>query len=362
MRKALYVEVATRGDLIVNTGFRNYDVAMNAYVGCQMGCSYCYVRWLVKDDQHAWGDFLRVRDHLKEKLPKELKRGYFRLPVCKRPKVDEHGKPVMGKSKGGKPAKQVKETVYRTVKQEDARLVIGTMTDPYQPQEKKHRLTRIALQALLAASPQLNKVGIFTRSPVVLDDLELIARLPRKRVHYTVTPYTPDVLKLIEPIAIPTKVRFDTIKELKAAGVRCHVNVAPAIPVISERFTEEFAGKLAELRVDEFFVDPMQAYKESWEALTENLSGNADWPAIKRIMEDKDRFADWKEEYRLSWDRAWKKVQHLSPDTLPIWSDHLHHTWVNMKTGEQMVHKNYNDDALALGAGEVCDGEENSED
>lgn len=337
VRKELSVVVANKGPIIGPTGFRNYDIMLNSYVGCQMGCAYCYVRWLVKDDNNAWGDFVRVRKHLEDKLPKELQRGYFKIPVSKKPKVKD-GEPVM------KNGKQVKETIYKTVLQENARLVIGTLTDPYQPQERKHRITRSALQALLKASPQLNKIGIFTRSPIILDDLDLIVQLPRKRVHFTVTPYTPDVLHLIEPIAIRTDRRFDTIRKLKAAGVRVHVNVAPAIPIISERFTEEFADILADIQVDQWYADPMETYKESWEALEKALKHHQDWPAIKEIMSDKEKYADWKAKYRQTWKDAWDKVQHKAPDCLPIWSDHITKEWIDLRTGKQMDLKRHGDD------------------
>lgn len=319
----LKVVVASRTKVITSSGFKGYDICLNPYVGCQMGCAYCYVRFFVKDEQKPWGEFVRVREHIEEKLPSELHKGYFTLPDGR----DEHG----NKKK-------------KRLNSEDARLVIGTMTDPYQPVERKFRITRATLKILLNTKPQLNKVGIFTRSPIVLDDLDLIAQLPRKRVHYTVTPYTPEILHRIEPIAIRTERRFDTIKKLKEAGIRCHVNVAPAIPVISDQFTTEYAEKLAEIGVDEYFVDPMQAYSESWDALKASLQGHPQWPAIEEIMSDKEAYDNWKELYKTRWLEAWAKVQHLSPKTLPIWSDHVHHTWVDMRTDQQMSIDRYGDD------------------
>lgn len=319
----LKVTVANRGKVIDKSGFKGYDACINPYVGCQMGCAYCYVRFFVKDDEKPWGEFVRVREHIEDKLPTELQKGYFTLADGK----DEN-----------------KKRVNRSVKNEDMRLVIGTMTDPYQPQERKFRITRTVLNCLIAAKPGLNKVGIFTRSPIVLDDLDLICQLPRKRVHYTVTPYTPEIIHRIEPIGIATERRFATIRALKKAGVRCHVNVAPAIPVISERFTEEYAKILAEIGVDEFFVDPMQAYNESWLALKAAMQGHASWPAIEEVMANPVDYDAWKETYKARWIEAWGKVRKKSPHTLPIWSDHVHHTWYNMNTGEDMDVNRYGDD------------------
>ena len=64
--------VASRGKLISKTGFKNYDICLNTYVGCQFGCTYCYVRFFIKDDNKEWGKFVRLRHHVADKLPKEL--------------------------------------------------------------------------------------------------------------------------------------------------------------------------------------------------------------------------------------------------------------------------------------------------
>jgi len=298
----LKIVEARKSKLVQNTGFKGYDVCMNPYVGCQFGCTYCYVRFFIKDSEADWGEFVRLRSYIADKLPNEL--------------PEHYGK----------------------------RIVLGTMTDPYQPLERKHRLTRATLDALLAMEKPMNKVGIFTRSPIVLEDLDRIVKLPRCRVHYTITPYSPEILRRIEPIAIQTKRRFETVKALKEAGVRVHVNVAPALPVISDKYTQEFAEKLAELKVDEFFVDPMQPYSESWSAITDAMRGIKVWKRVAEIVGDKQEFADWKARYHASWDAAWKAVQSKSSNTLPIWSDHVHKVWIDMRNGKQMDHKKYGDD------------------
>lgn len=331
------VKVASRNKLITKTGFKNYDVCLNPYVGCEFGCSYCYVRFFVKDPQKEWGDFVRVRSHIDEKLPKELAKGYFSLPTGKLPILNDEGEPT------GK-----KRTTTTPLAVTDARLVIGTMTDPYQPQEKKHRLTRTALQIILRDDlPRLKKVGIFTRSPLVLQDLDLIKQLPKARIHFTITPYPDEVVRKIEPFSPKTASRWRVIQKLKEAGIRVHVNVAPVMPIISDPFIEQFAEKLASIGVDEYFVDPMQAYKESFDAFEKSCSQipSLDWAAIKDTMLDKRKYLDWKHTYYQRWQAARAKFQHLAPDhQMPIWCDHVNHTWVNMKNEEQMDYKNYNDD------------------
>jgi len=328
------VTIATPSPLIVKTGFKNYDVALNPYVGCEFGCSYCYVRFFVKDKKKEWGEFVRVRAHLEEQLPKLLQKGYISI-------ADKTSKVV--NPDGTVTKKKMKKHIAVT----DARLVIGTMTDPYQPQEKKHRITRKALEIILREDlPRFKKVGIFTRSPLVLQDVDLIKQLPKARVHFTITPYPDEITRVIEPFSPVVASRWKVIQKLKEAGIRVHVNVAPVMPGISEPFIEEFAQKLAELQVDEYFVDPMQPYKESFEAFKTACSKvpGLDWNSIEQIMKDKDEYLLWKGEYYKRWNAARLKHEHIAPDQFPIWSDHESHVWLDMRTGKQLDTKKYNDD------------------
>lgn len=334
MAKKALVMVAPRTKVLTKSTFKNYDVCMNPYVGCEFGCSYCYVRFFIKDKQRPWGEFVRVREHLEEVLPKELAKGQIKLADGREPVLNDEGTITLNEK--GKPASKPH---HKYLAISDARLVLGTMTDPYQPAEVKHRITRTALQILTRPSvPQFKKVGIFTRSPLVLQDLDLITKLPMARVHFTITPYPSTVMRAIEPFSPMTERRWDTVKKLKEAGLRVHVNVSPIMPGLSESFIEEWVQRLAELKVDEYFVDPMQPYKESFVAFKEACATvpGLDWSKIEETMLDKDQYLDWKFDYFQRWNDARKKVEHLVPDQLPIWSDHENKVWVDMRTGQQM--------------------------
>lgn len=296
----MHTKTATKSKLLMKTGFKGYDICINPYVGCQMGCKFCYVRFFVKDDAHEWGDFVRIREHVKTKLPKEL-----------------------------------------AVVSEDARLVLGTMTDPYMPLEKVHRITRSALESILK-SGKFSKVGIFTRSPVILDDIDLIKKLPRVRVHVSISPFQDDMLRKLEPIAIPRKTRLDMIKKLKDAGIRVHCNVAPAMPYYSEIGIPELAKELGKLKIDEFFVDPIQAYKNAYDSVSSTLEDDPNWEGVSETLLDKQRYIGWKIDFKAQWRAAWAK--HGSKNTLAIWSDHENKVWRNLLTDESMDHKLYGDD------------------
>ena len=319
------ISIATKSKIIMPSLFSGYDACINTYVGCQYGCSYCYVRFFIKDDEHDWGDFVRIREHIKTKLPRELSTGQVRIP---------NGK-ILNQETG----KNVKQ--YRNISISETRLVLGTMTDPYQPIERKYRITRETLKKLTDPRyPQFQKVGIFTRSPIILDDLELIAKLPKARVHFTITPIPPEARRIIEPFSSILQRRWDTVKKLKEAGIRVHCNISPIIPMLSEQYIEEFVQKLAELQVDEYFVDPMQPYKESFQSFQiacQKLGLN--WSEIANIMQNKERYLDWKAEYFARWNT--ERIKYNISDQLPIWCDHENKVWVNMNTMQQMNQRNY---------------------
>lgn len=306
-KQNMLLTVARKGRVVTKSTFKGYDWCLNPYVGCQFGCRYCYVRFFIRDPNRPWGEFVRRRAHLSTQLPKEL--------------------PAIAGS----------------------RLVLGTMTDPYQPEERKHRLTRAALGQILAMQKPLAKVGIFTRSPIVLDDAATIAKLPRARVHFSITPFTRDIMTKIEGIPVRTEARWQTIRALRDAGVRIHVNVAPAIPVVSDALTEEYCGQMADIGVSEFFVDPMQAYSDSFAALGQAMAGDPAWPKVEAIMTDKAKYQAWKDRYKSEWEAAWKKVG-APAGTLAIWCDHVNNVWTDLVTGKALDPRLYGDDVAPVPA------------
>jgi len=332
-RKLKVINASESSPLISKTGFKGYDYCTNPYVGCGFGCSFCYVRFFIKDPEHSWGDFVRVRKHVFTKLTKELKKPQRAPHVLK---TNRNGKEYKSPGHIIKKLDGTNELLYA-----GKRLVIGTMTDPYQPIERKNRITRQLLNKLLD-TPVFNKVGIFTRSPIILEDLELIKKLPRARVHYSISPFPKEAMRKLEPLAIQTSRRLDTIRKLKEAGLRVHVNIAPAIPYYSEEMTEQLAQDLGKIGVDEFFVDPVQPYNEAFKRMTECMENDPNWTYSSSIMSDKAAYLEWKQRYWDAWKEAWS--QHGSKNTLAIWSDHENHVWRKLISGEEMNPAMYGDD------------------
>ena len=315
------ISIANKAQLIVPSGFNNYDLCLNSYVGCQFGCTYCYVRFFLRDEDHPWGEWVRIRTHLTDKLPKELDKGH--LIVRKKGKIT------------------------KTIVFKNARIVLGTMTDPYQPQERKLRLTRTALEIMANHSCQFKKVGIFTRSPLIIEDLDLIKRLPNPRIHYTITPYPEDVKHKIEPITPRIVRQIETVEAIVKSGIRLHLNLSPIIPTLSECQIDFLADNAARIAPSEYFIDPVGKVTTVVDTITNALGSDSRAKEIREIFTHPDTlYLTWKASFRAAWEQAWFKAvkKYKNTTTLGIWADHDNDVWVDLRTGLQMNQECYGDD------------------
>ena len=119
--------------ILSKSGIPGVDYCLNPYVGCAHACKYCYATFMKRFTGHPepWGTFVDVKGNGPEVLRRQLKRttrGY---------------------------------------------VMISSVTDPYQPLEKKYGLTRRCLEVLLQNQ---FPTGILTKSPLVLRDTDLFKR------------------------------------------------------------------------------------------------------------------------------------------------------------------------------------------
>ena len=199
--------------------------SLNPYIGCEFGCTYCYARYAhrytverahdagkLSDEEfiefrgpHGWEAFEQrvfVKETLLSALERDLQR-YFRS-----------GGPSV------RPA---------------APIVIGTATDPYQPAERRFRLTRGILDRL-ARCDGLN-VGIITKSPLIARDTDVLRRLQERsdlEVHISLTTVDVALIRQVEARSPMPAVRLRALKRLADAGVRVGVIVAPVLPGITD--------------------------------------------------------------------------------------------------------------------------------
>ncbi|MBL8596512.1 MAG: PA0069 family radical SAM protein [Devosia sp.] len=175
-----------------------FDRSINAYRGCEHGCSYCFARPTHAYLGHSAGlDFERqiyVKVNAVELLKREL--------------ADKRYKP--------KP------------------IAMGTNTDPYQPAERTHRLTRGILEVLLETR---HPASIVTKSALIVRDLDILsemAKLGLIHVGLSVTSLDHILSRKMEPRASTPEKRLEAIRLLSAAGVPTGVMAAPMIPAIND--------------------------------------------------------------------------------------------------------------------------------
>ncbi|WP_442909911.1 PA0069 family radical SAM protein [Hyphomicrobium sp.] len=176
----------------------SFDQSINPYRGCEHGCIYCYARPSHCYLGHSAGlDFetkLYAKTNAAELLEKELAARSYR------PKV----------------------------------LALGTNTDPYQPIEREHRITRRILEVLERTG---HPVGIVTKSALVLRDADILSRMAARglaKVAISVTTLDRRIARAMEPRAATPPKRLDAIRGLADAGVPVAVMVAPIVPGLTD--------------------------------------------------------------------------------------------------------------------------------
>jgi DNA repair photolyase len=115
---------------------------------------------------------------------------------------------------------------------------IGANTDPYQPIERKYRITRGILEVCAEFD---QPVGIVTKNAMVERDLDILAPMARKNlvnVFISLNNLDHELARRLEPrCSAPTR-RLQAMKTLSEAGVPVGVLVAPVIPFLNDHQIE----------------------------------------------------------------------------------------------------------------------------
>jgi DNA repair photolyase len=117
-------------------------------------------------------------------------------------------------------------------------ITLGANTDPYQPVEKRMRVTRSILEVLARTR---HPVAIITKSALVLRDLDLLSDMARDRlasVAVSVTTLDSDLKRAMEPLTASPPARLRTLATLNEAGIPTAVMAAPVIPALTDHELE----------------------------------------------------------------------------------------------------------------------------
>jgi len=175
-----------------------FETSLNPYRGCEHGCIYCYARPTHEYLGFSAGLDFESKIMVKTNAP-ELLRAELERP-------------------GWKP--QV--------------LVMSGVTDPYQPVEKKLRITRGCLEVLAKFR---NPVAIITKNRLVTRDADLLRELANYNaaaVNISVTSLDPKLQRVLEPRTSSPQARLHAISQFRAAGIPVGVMVAPVIPGLTD--------------------------------------------------------------------------------------------------------------------------------
>ena len=185
--------------------------SLNPYVGCEFGCSYCFARfahrYVVERGREGGEPDARTWDD------------------------DAFERQVFVKSE----APDVLALTLKPSRLGDAAIAIGTATDPYQPAERRFRLTRRILERL-AQFHGLN-VSLVTKSPLVVRDLDVLARLAersRLTVYLSLVTVEVPLIRKLEARSPMPQVRLRALAKLAAGGIAAGVMIAPVLPGITD--------------------------------------------------------------------------------------------------------------------------------
>jgi DNA repair photolyase len=198
-REVRYLELPSRSVLNKCSSPRvPFHWTINPYRGCEFGCKYCYARYTHEFMELRDPDLFETRIFAKHFQPQLFRRELASV------KPGEH-------------------------------VAIGTATDPYQPAERRFRVTRRILEVL--TREQGLRISMITKSDLIARDADLIEALSRANiVHVTLTITTLDagLARLLEPRAPRPDLRLRALAVLRGHGIQAGVFASPLLPGLND--------------------------------------------------------------------------------------------------------------------------------
>jgi len=242
--------------ILTRSNLPGADFCINPYVGCSHACPYCYARFMARYAERVepWGEFVDVKVNAAELLR-------TKLAGMRRP---------------------------------EGEVLIGTVTDAYQPLEREYGLTRELLSLLPTTGFALT---ILTKSDLVIRDLDLLTAFDDCSVSLTITALDDAVRKALEPGAASPARRLEALRQLKAHGISSRVFIGPILPGLTDLvaviaavapYADSICGEVLNLKALDFhrtdealrrhFPDKRAAF---WSA----ARSPAYWDGVEREME-----------------------------------------------------------------------------
>lgn len=227
-----------------NTGMGFWSV--NPFVGCEFGCSYCYARYA-----HRYV-VERARDN-----------GLVRTPA--RAGITEPGwqafeEQIFVKSRADV-LSALDRDLLRVLRRHNTAnpqtVVIGTATDPYQPAERRFRVTRAVLERL--GTLRGLSIGIISKSTLITRDIDVLQQLGARNqltIYVSLISTQPQLIRIFEPRSPLPHARLRSLRKLRDAGLNAGVIVAPVLPGITDSVFHIDALMRAAKKARAAFVQP----------------------------------------------------------------------------------------------------------
>jgi DNA repair photolyase len=215
------IQTIAAKSILQKSGIPGVDAVVNPYVGCVHACAYCYARFMKRFTGHdePWGTFLDAKMNAAQVLARQL---------------DRRREPFHG-------------TVF-----------FSSVTDPYQPPERRFRLTRQCLEVLLE---RRIPVSILTKSDLVLRDLDLLKRFPSAVVGLSFSTLDEELAGFLEPHASSPSNRIRALRTLRENGIRTWAFLSPYLPMVSNL---DAMLEALERAVDEIGVESINMIGGNW--------------------------------------------------------------------------------------------------
>lgn len=204
------------------------DYVINPYTGCQHGCVWCYARFMrayTGHENEEWGSFVDAKINAPEILVKDIRR--------------LKGKPT---------------------------IFLSSVCDPYQPIERKYKLTRNCLEILSQFSFPMS---ILTQSKLVLRDIDLFRKFKDLDVGMSFITMDEEATRIFQPVTASPKERVTSLKKLRDEGIKTYIHLGPILPHFTD-FDEIF--KATHHYVDAAMGETLNTRGENWTSLIKTLS------------------------------------------------------------------------------------------
>lgn len=164
------------------------DYVINPYVGCPNKCLYCYAAYMSSFSKHSeeWGEFVDVK-YTSKKI------NIFKI--------------------------------------KNKKVMISTVTDPYNEYEREYCVTRKILEQLVKSEAY---ISIVTKSKLVLRDVDLLKKMKNVEVALSISVLDENIKNKLEKNSSSIQERLETLKFLKQNGIKTVVFVSPIIPKITD--------------------------------------------------------------------------------------------------------------------------------